>query len=107
MADEISFFSCIFSIDDQVKIFETFLELHFFSAADRSLVEIEIQDYDSDLGGVIRVRDTERVLGTRNLLHTLVAITTELQDAVKKMFLRTPERFHYLFTMRTLKRIFR
>lgn len=83
-------------MEDQGNIFKTLLEIHFLSACERGPHAV-----------VLSIKDKDRVESMKKLLHMLVAITTELQDNVNKMFMKVRERFHYMFTMRTLKRIFR
>lgn len=93
-------------MEDQVSIFKTILHYHFISATDRNLL-LEITVDDANVEDISQIKQTERVTRTKKLLEQLVTITVELQEVMKTMFLATPQRAHYVFTMRTLKRLFR
>jgi len=69
-------------------------------------MEVTIND-GTNIDDISHMKQTKRINSMKLLLQQLVTVTIELQDVLKTMYLPTPRRFHYVFTMRTLKRLFR
>ena len=92
-----------FSQDEQRHIYNSFLTAHFIPSASASSTQIVTEDVLSSR--VIRQREREEEL--KKLIDSLVTITVEVQENLRSMFLPTPSRSHYIFTLNNLGTIFR
>ncbi|MAC17935.1 MAG: hypothetical protein CMC97_06535, partial [Flavobacteriales bacterium] len=64
---------------------------------------------DNIYGNIVRARFTEKQgasEGVRALSKKLTGVTIDVWDKVKRSLLPTPARFHYIFNMRELSRVF-
>ena len=85
-------------------IFRTLMETHFIPPL--SLTNANQDGIEKVLSSeVIRKRSNEEAM--RSLLTSIVAITVEVQENLRSMFLPTPERSHYIFTLNNLCIMFR
>jgi len=79
------------SSDDLVHIFSTILRSHFATNQSSSPVQTGQSDDSTDPA----------------LLCRLVETAVQVHEKIRRMFLPTPERLHYLFTLRHLATVFR
>ena len=85
-------------------IFGTLLKTHFIPPLSRT--NVNQHGVEGALSSeMIRKRLNEEAVGS--LLTSIVAITVEVQENLRSMFLPTPERSHYIFTLNNLCIMFR
>ena len=88
-------------MEDQVKIFEKILTKYFISDEDQHLFELNEESLS-----VAKLKSKRHALAMKNLVEKIINVSVELQEDIKKMYLNLPARFHYVFNMRNLNRIF-
>lgn len=98
----VSILSFYFSVEDQENIFENLLNTHFISNDDQLLFNLNEENLS-----VVKLKSKRYALEMKKLIKTIVSVTVELQEDMKTMFLNLPSRFHYVFNMRNLSRIFK
>lgn len=83
-------------------MFVSLLSLHFIGTDDQQLLICKDESINSAM-----MQRKERAITLQELLKDIVRCTIELQDKMKEMFLPVPERFHYVFNMKALTKIFK
>ncbi|XP_057302207.1 uncharacterized protein LOC130636487 isoform X2 [Hydractinia symbiolongicarpus] len=90
------------SSEEREKMFVSLLSLHFIGTDDQQLLISRDESLKSDMR-----KQKERATILQELLTNIVRCTVELQDKMKEMFLPVPERFHYVFNIKALTKIFK
>ena len=92
-----------FSQDEQRYIYSSLLATHFITPASVSVNQEEAKEIMSSK--IIRQHEREEAM--KKLIESLVSITVEVQENLRSMFLPTPSRSHYIFSLNNLGILFR
>ena len=92
-----------YSEEEQCEIYGTLLKTHFILPPPQSSNQEESEEIVSS--EMIRKRANEEAM--TKLIERVVAITFEVQENIRNMFLPTPQRAHYIFTLNDLCILFR
>lgn len=99
-----NFFSFLLSSpEEQRYIYSALLKTHFIPPTSQSVTENGTEEVLSS--EIIRKREREE--GMKSLIESLVTITVDVQENLRSMFLPTPARSHYIFTLNNLGILFR
>ena len=91
------------SQDEQRSIFSTLLKAHFVPPA---IIARAPEGTEEVLSSKV-ILQIEREGVMKKLIESLVAVTVEVQENLRSMFLPTPSRSHYIFTLNNLGIIFK
>ncbi len=95
-------FQLRFSDHEQQSVYGTLLRTHFILPYTQSSQENTEEIVSSE---TLRKQKAEKDM--KQLLESIVSVTVEVQENLRGMFLPTPDRCHYMFTLNNLNMIFR